>query len=111
MPADDRAISVSVESLVHRYGETLALDHVSLSIPAGAAVAFIGPDGVGKSTLLGLIAGVRRIQSGTVTVLGGNMASRQHRDAVSPRIAYLPQGLGRNRREYRFLRSVVWTAR
>ncbi len=88
----DGAISVRVDSLVHRYHEMLALDHVSLSIPAGATVAFIGPDGVGKSTLLGLIAGVRRIQSGIVSVLDGDMASRRHRDAVSPRIAYLPQG-------------------
>src|SRR5262249_39331253 len=83
-------------SLVHRYRESLALDHLSLSIPTGATVAFIGPDGVGKSTLLGLIAGVRRIQAGTINVLGGDMASPRHRDVISPRIAYLPQGLGRN---------------
>ena len=96
MSPDGGPISVRVDALTHRYREALALDHVSLSIPAGSTVAFIGPDGVGKSTLLGLIAGVRRIQSGGVTVLGGDMASRRHRDAISPRIAYLPQGLGRN---------------
>lgn len=96
MSPDNEGTSVRVESLVHRYGGTLALDHVGLSIPRGSTVAFIGPDGVGKSTLLGLIAGVRRIQSGTVTVLGGDIASRAHRDAVAARIAYMPQGLGRN---------------
>jgi ribosome-dependent ATPase len=93
-PKQDSA--VSIESLTHRYGKTIALDHISLSIPKGADVAFIGPDGVGKSTLLGLIGGVRRIQSGSVAVLGGDMASRRHRNNISPRIAYLPQGLGRN---------------
>ena len=88
--------SIRIESLVHRYGKTIALDHIDLSIPVGADVAFIGPDGVGKSTLLGVIGGVRRIQSGSVSVLGGDMSSRRHRDDISPCIAYLPQGLGRN---------------
>ena len=95
MSADDEPV-VRIESLNHRYGATVALDGTSLSIRTGSTVAFIGPDGVGKSTLLGLIAGVKRIQSGTVMVLGGDMASRIHRDAVAPRIAYMPQGLGRN---------------
>jgi ribosome-dependent ATPase len=95
MSADDKP-AVQVLSAAHRYGATIALDEVSLSIPTGSSAAFIGPDGVGKSTLLGLIAGVRRIQSGTMTVLGGDMASRAHRDAIAPRIAYMPQGLGRN---------------
>lgn len=59
-------------------------------------VGLIGPDGVGKSTLLGLVAGVRKLQSGNVRVLGGSMADKSHRDAVCSRIAYMPQGLGRN---------------
>ena len=96
MAADEEATSVRVTSLTHRYGERAALDRVSFLIPSGSTVAFIGPDGVGKSTLLALIAGVRRIQSGAVTVLGGDMASRAHRDHVAARIAYMPQGLGRN---------------
>ena len=53
-------------------------------------------DGVGKSTLLGLISGVRKIQTGRVTVLDGNMADAAHRRASYGRIAYMPQGLGRN---------------
>lgn len=59
-------------------------------------VGLVGPDGVGKSTLLALIAGVRKIQQGKVEVLGGDMAQSSHRTAVCPRIAYMPQGLGRN---------------
>lgn len=94
--APEQDSSVRIDSLTHHYGRVIALEHASLSIPAGAAVAFIGPDGVGKSTLLGLIGGVRRLQSGSLTVLGGDMTSRNHRDNISPRIAYLPQGLGRN---------------
>ncbi|RWB96343.1 MAG: ABC transporter ATP-binding protein/permease [Mesorhizobium sp.] len=95
MTADEQP-AIRVEAIRHRYGKTIALDGVSLSVAPGTTAAFIGPDGVGKSTMLGLIAGVKRIQSGTVTALGGNMALRSHREMVSPRIAYMPQGLGRN---------------
>lgn len=85
-----------VAGVSHRYGSAVALEAVDLKIPAGRTVGFIGPDGVGKSTLLALIAGVRRIQTGTVEVLGGDMADARHRSAVCSRIAYMPQGLGRN---------------
>src|SRR5262245_3963783 len=88
--------AVEVSGVTHRYGAVTAVADVSLSIPSGTATALVGPDGVGKSSLLALIAGVRRLQSGTIRTLGGDMASRLHRDAVSPRIAYMPQGLGRN---------------
>jgi ribosome-dependent ATPase len=79
-----------------RYGKTQALDAVSLSLPAGRMVGLIGPDGVGKSSLLSLIAGARRLQEGRVEVLGGDMADAGFRRAVCPRIAYTPQGLGKN---------------
>ena len=79
-----------------RYGDTVALDDITLDIPAGCMAGLIGPDGVGKSSLLALVAGVRVIQQGSVRVLGGDMADRAHRAAVCPRIAYMPQGLGRN---------------
>jgi len=79
-----------------RYAKTIALDAVDLAVPAGCMVGLIGPDGVGKSSLLALISGARRVQQGTVEVLGGNMQSRRHRDRVCPAIAYMPQGLGKN---------------
>jgi ribosome-dependent ATPase len=59
-------------------------------------VGVIGPDGVGKSTLLALLAGVRKIQQGRVVVFDGDMADKAHRTAQGARIAYMPQGLGRN---------------
>ncbi|MFU2207163.1 ribosome-associated ATPase/putative transporter RbbA [Solidesulfovibrio sp. C21] len=79
-----------------RYGKVVALEAVDLDIPAGRMIGLIGPDGVGKSSLLALVSGARRIQRGTVAVLGGDMADAKHRDAVCPRIAYMPQGLGKN---------------
>ena len=79
-----------------RYRKTLALVDVTLDIPAGRRVGVIGPDGVGKSSLLSLVAGARALQRGQVEVLGGDMADARHRADVCPRIAYVPQGLGKN---------------
>ena len=86
----------SLERVTQRYGKAVALDGVSLDFPSQQIIGLIGPDGVGKSTLLGIIAGVRRIQTGDVMVLGGNIADAGFRNAVSARVAYLPQGLGKN---------------
>jgi ribosome-dependent ATPase len=89
-------VVAQLAAVTHRYGATVAVDAVSLELPAGGMVGFIGPDGVGKSSVLALIAGVRQVQAGAVTVLGGDMTDRRHRTAVCPRIAYMPQGLGKN---------------
>jgi ribosome-dependent ATPase len=85
-----------VRKLTHRYGPVTALQDVDLDIPAGRLAGVIGPDAVGKSTLLALIAGVRRIQHGGIRVLDGDLRDRRHLSACRPRIAYMPQGLGRN---------------
>lgn len=79
-----------------QYGKTHTLDAVSLDLPAGCMVGLIGPDGVGKSSLLALIAGARRVQKGRIEVFGGDMTDARHRQAICPRIAYMPQGLGKN---------------
>ena len=87
---------VRLLNLRHAYGRVVALDGVTLDIPAGRMVGLIGPDGVGKSTLLGLIAGAKALQSGGAEVLGGDIAESRHRDAICSRIAFMPQGLGKN---------------
>ena len=97
-----QAASVAqLQGVTLRYGKkanatVLALDNVHLTLPAGKMVGLIGPDGVGKSSLLALVSGARRIQQGQVTVLGGDMADTEHRRQFCPHIAYMPQGLGKN---------------
>ena len=59
-------------------------------------VGVVGPDGVGKSTLLALVAGSKKLQKGKVLVLDGDMGDVRHRRRVCPQIAYMPQGLGKN---------------
>jgi ribosome-dependent ATPase len=85
-----------IRDLGHRYGKVTAIERLDLDVPAGCLAGLIGPDGVGKSTLLGLIAGARKMQRGAVNVLGGDMRSSRFRRAIASRIAYMPQGLGRN---------------
>jgi len=87
---------VTLTGVGQRYRRTVALEGIDLQLPAACMVGLIGPDGVGKSSLLALVAGARAVQQGQVMVLGGDMADSRHRNAVCPRIAYMPQGLGKN---------------
>ena len=87
---------VRLENVGLSHGETRALESVTFDIPAGRMVGLIGPDGVGKSSLLSLIAGAQAVQEGHVDVLDGDMADATHRRLTCPRIAYMPQGLGKN---------------
>ena len=93
---ENSGLAASVKGISHVYGKVIALDGVTLDVPAGCLTGLIGPDGVGKSSLLAIMAGARRIQSGKANVLGGNIADPGHRRAVCSRIAYMPQGLGKN---------------
>lgn len=85
-----------VTDLSHVYGSVTALDQLSVALPAGQLVGLIGPDGVGKSSLLAILAGARQIQQGEVIVLGADIADAAARASICPRIAYMPQGLGKN---------------
>jgi ribosome-dependent ATPase len=87
---------IAFDGVAHHYGKTVALDTIDIAVPAGCMAGLIGPDGVGKSTLLSIAAGVTRIQRGKVHVLGEDMDEASPRRAVGARIAYMPQGLGRN---------------
>jgi len=85
-----------LHGVTHRYGKTTAVESLALELPAGRLIGFIGPDGVGKSTVLALISGVRKLQSGRIEVLGEDISGARTRAALCARIAYMPQGLGKN---------------
>lgn len=103
VPSDQKACEVNaaepivrIRNVSLRYGKTLALNDVSVDIFPRRLVGLIGPDGVGKSSLLSLVTGAHAMQIGSMHVLGGDMRDKAHRKAVCPRIAYMPQGLGKN---------------
>jgi ribosome-dependent ATPase len=100
MPSDVRSLQsapvIGLAAVGLSYGKTRALDGITLDIPSERMVGLIGPDGVGKSSLLSLVAGARAIEEGRVHVLGGDIADASHRRRTCPQIAYMPQGLGKN---------------
>ena len=89
-------LAVQANGVAHRYGKQQALSEITFSLPAGTRCGLIGPDGAGKSSLLGLIAGVKALQQGQLDVLDGPIEQRRHRDTLYARIAFMPQGLGGN---------------
>ena len=90
------ALALQAKGLCHAYGAQQALIDIAFSLPSGTRCGLIGPDGAGKSSLLGLIAGVKKLQRGDLQVLGGSIDQRRHRNSLYPRIAFMPQGLGGN---------------
>lgn len=89
-------LALNASGIRHRYGKQQALLDITFSLPKGTRCGLIGPDGAGKSSLLGLIAGVKKLQQGSLEVLGGPIDDRRHRNTLYPLIAFMPQGLGGN---------------
>jgi ABC-2 type transport system ATP-binding protein len=73
-----------------RYGDTLALDQVTLDVEAGELVGLLGPNGAGKSTLVSLLTGIRRPSSGLVELCGGD----PRRPAARRTLGVTPQETG-----------------
>jgi ABC-2 type transport system ATP-binding protein len=64
-----------IADLVKRFGETVAVDHVSLSVPAGTMFGLVGPNGAGKTTTLSMVTGLLRPDGGSVSVNGADVWS------------------------------------
>jgi ABC-type multidrug transport system ATPase subunit len=82
---------INVIDVSHHYGLRPVLSHVQLQIPIGQVVAIMGPNGVGKSTLLGIIAGVLAPAKGHVEIKGlRRRASEEIELQIRKRMAFLP---------------------
>jgi ABC-type multidrug transport system ATPase subunit len=81
--------AIEVDRLVKSYGDVRAADDVSFAVAAGEAVALMGPNGSGKTTVLRCVSGLLRPDGGRVAVGGFDTA----RDALAAReqLAFLPQ--------------------
>jgi len=80
---------VKIENLSKRFGSTIALDDVSLSIPRGVVFALLGENGAGKSTCLKTLLGLERADSGSATVLG--MDSLKQGTDIRSAVGYVPE--------------------
>jgi sulfate transport system ATP-binding protein len=63
-------MSIDISHVTKRFGDFVALDDVSVSLPTGQLTALLGPSGGGKSTLLRIIAGLEKADSGTIEIEG-----------------------------------------
>ena len=73
--ARDDGIVLRIDQLTKSFGDTLAVDHVSLAVPAGTIFGLVGPNGAGKTTTLSMVTGLLRPDSGTITVHGADVWS------------------------------------
>ncbi len=89
--AAPQPIAISIEDLTKCYGETLAVDRLSLEVPAGRLFGFLGPNGAGKSTTIGCLTGLIDPTDGAINLLGERFTS----DSVElkRRIGVMPEGL------------------
>ncbi len=86
MPAD---LVIEAESLTRTFGESRAVDSLSLTVRRGEIFGLVGPDGAGKTTTLRLLAGLLDITDGSATVAGFDVA--RHAEATKPLVGYMAQ--------------------
>ncbi|WP_250445251.1 ATP-binding cassette domain-containing protein, partial [Actinotalea sp. C106] len=83
-------VVVELDHVTRRFGATVALDDVSLTVRPGELLGLLGPNGAGKTTLISLVNGLRKPDSGTVRLFGGDP-----RDPASrARLGTTPQETG-----------------
>jgi ABC-2 type transport system ATP-binding protein len=88
-PAASNALAVEAVDLVKDFGETRAVDGVSLAVPPGSIYGLLGPNGAGKTTILRILIGIIDPSSGTRRVLGHERPLE-----AAPEIGYLPEERG-----------------
>lgn len=87
---DERGATLTLSGVVRRFGSAVhVLDRIDLSVPAGQFLAILGPSGCGKSTLLRLVAGLDRVDGGTLRIADEEI--RDRRQPVADRIAFVFQ--------------------
>ena len=84
--------AIQLAGLTKRFGERVALNAISATIPSGGITGLVGPDGAGKSTLLRLLAGLLVPEAGEIRVLG--LDPVREGDALRQRLGYMPQQFG-----------------
>ena len=82
-----RPAAISLSGVSKRYGDTLAVDDVSLSVAHGEVFGFLGPNGAGKSTIVKMVLGLTHPTAGEIEVLGQPVGSL----AARAQVGYLPE--------------------
>ena len=80
---------IEVKNLTKRYGNNVALDHVSFTVEDGTILGFLGPNGAGKSTTMNIVTGYLSATEGTVTISGHDILDEPNE--ARRLIGYLPE--------------------
>lgn len=81
--------AIEMIGLTKRFGETMAVDDLTLRVPAGSVLGFIGPNGAGKSTTIKLLMGLLPVTAGEARVLGRVVGPRA--EGIKQRVGYVPE--------------------
>jgi ABC-2 type transport system ATP-binding protein len=84
--------AIRIVNLVKRYGQTLAVDDLSLAVPQGSMFGFLGPNGSGKSTTIGCLTGLLDPTAGAIEILGGRFTAESA--DLKRRMGVMPETLG-----------------
>lgn len=87
---------IEAVNITKKYKKTLAIDNISLKIPERSLTCIVGPDGAGKSTILKILAGVLRFDTGYLSLFGKEIKKMNDFEKLKDVIAFMPQGLGVN---------------
>jgi len=83
---------LKLDQVTASYGQSQVLSNIELEVPTGAAVALIGRNGVGKSTLLRTIIGTHRLSGGSIQFRGENVSGLEAHQRARAGIGFVPQG-------------------
>jgi len=86
--------TITLEHVSKRYGARLAVHDLSLHVAPGEVLGFLGPNGAGKTTTIKLITGFLRPTTGTVQLLGSNMARRAEAQRARQQLGFVPDAGG-----------------
>jgi ABC-2 type transport system ATP-binding protein len=92
LAAGEPEFALRIEGLTKRFGERVAVDHLSLTVDPGQSFALVGPDGAGKTTTMRLLVGIMDPDEGRAEVLGLDPVTQG--DQVRENIGYMPQRFG-----------------
>src|ERR1039457_7727002 len=84
--------AIRITNLVKKYGQKLAVENLSLTVPTGIMFGFLGPNGSGKSTTIGCMTGLLDATSGQIELLGEPFTTANA--AIKRRIGVMPETLG-----------------
>ncbi len=88
------SLAIETFQLTRKFGDFCAVDRINLSVATGRFYGFLGPNGAGKSTTIKMLTGLLAPTSGSIRVLGRDVADSETAREVKRRVGVVPENLG-----------------